>query len=335
MVKKLGLLAVSTNSTRIHFGGTLDDFPTMTKFSLVVCTYNRPDYLLLNLQAISEFNVQEIPYEVLVVDNGSADVTSAIVKKFVDRIPNLRYIFEEKQGLSYARNRGYRESLGEYVIYLDDDAIPYPDFMERVDLVERNYGFDAWGGKDIPYFPEGRPPWLKSGYVSVALNYRRVTRLRSHDFFNGGIMVLKKNVLESFGGFNPGFGMQGNKIGYAEETELQIRMKKAGLHLGFDPEWKIKHCILPHKLNVAWFFDYSFAMGRNLARMYGAPKNFFTMLNYYMVGFVQMIVLMVKYTPRLLLDKEYFIENWLIDVFRKFAKRMGMIYYVLTEDRQI
>lgn len=304
----------------------------MIKFSLVICTYNRQDYLRLNLEAIKAFHFEEVPFEVLVVDNNSTDGTKALVESFKEDIPGLRYVFEPNQGLSHARNRGYKEAGGEYVIYIDDDAIPYPDFMERVSFMEQNYKFDAWGGKDIPYFPEGKPGWLREDYVAVALNHKQVTPLKSREYFVGGVMVLKKNLLEELGGFDVAYGMNGKNLGYAEETELQIRMKKAGLNLGFDPALKIKHCILPHKFSVAWFYDYSFVQGKYLGKMYETKKAYLAVPGHFLIGFIQMFFLMLTNISRLLFEKEYFVENWKIDVFRKFFKRMGMIHYVLSNE---
>jgi glycosyltransferase involved in cell wall biosynthesis len=66
--------------------------------------------------------------EILVVDNtqGHAE-TEAVAREFC-----ARYVIEPTAGLSYARNRGLAESSGDVVAYIDDDAIPYEDWLGRL-----------------------------------------------------------------------------------------------------------------------------------------------------------------------------------------------------------
>jgi glycosyltransferase involved in cell wall biosynthesis len=63
-------------------------------------------------------------WEIIVVDNNSTDNTFNIVKEFKknSKVP-VKYVKEEKQGLSHARNRGIRESKGRHIAFIDDDAL--------------------------------------------------------------------------------------------------------------------------------------------------------------------------------------------------------------------
>ena len=65
-------------------------------------------------------------------------------------------------------------------------------------------------------------------------------------------MTIKKAVLTELGGFDPNFGMTGNKIGYGEETEFQIRMRKAGYTIGLNKAIQIDHLVAKYKLSVWW-----------------------------------------------------------------------------------
>ena len=80
--------------------------PETCDVSVNVCTYNRHQQLREALESIvrneSSAGVQ---YEVVVVDNNSTDPTPQVVQSFIDRgHRNVRYVFEGRQGLSYARN---------------------------------------------------------------------------------------------------------------------------------------------------------------------------------------------------------------------------------------
>jgi len=280
----------------------------------------------MNLDAIRNFQFPVEQYEVIVVDNNSTDDTCEKVNEYIKYIPNLFYLFEPQPGVSYARNKGCQYAKGDIIIFLDDDAIPHPDFMERAEYIEQTFGFDAWGGRDIPYFPEGKLYWLKSRHVAVGLPYEKVTRLRKNDYIATGIMAVKRSVLEQIGGFNGSYGPVGNKTGFGEDTELVHRMKQAGMNLGFDPKWQMRHCILPHKYSVAWFLKSAFIMGPYIYNIQGESYSFLSLSRHFIIGFLQMLVLLVLKTPKLWLEKDYYIENWVIDVFRKFAKRLGIIH---------
>ncbi len=82
--------------------------------SVIVCTHNRSAALRQTLLSLSEMETpQNLCWEILVVDNNSTDDTRQVVESFhAGLLPNLRYIFERRQGLSFARNRGVAEARG-------------------------------------------------------------------------------------------------------------------------------------------------------------------------------------------------------------------------------
>jgi len=91
--------------------------------SVVICTKNRPANLRECLSAIARLD--PIPSEVLVVDNTQGNQeTENLSREF-----GARYVVEPVPGLSRARNRGLVECDTEIVAFLDDDAIPAPDWL--------------------------------------------------------------------------------------------------------------------------------------------------------------------------------------------------------------
>ena len=100
--------------------------------SVIICTYNRADRLLLALEALTQQTLPSSAFEVLVVDNRSTDNTPAICRVFQERFANFRYVYEPIQGLSKARNTGWQLSQSLYIAYLDDDAIPCKEWVEAI-----------------------------------------------------------------------------------------------------------------------------------------------------------------------------------------------------------
>jgi glycosyltransferase involved in cell wall biosynthesis len=76
--------------------------------SCIVCTYNRQDFILQCLEALSLQSLAPKEFEVIVVDNRSKDKTAELVRGFIQDHPKVQmaYVLEEEQGLSFARNRG-------------------------------------------------------------------------------------------------------------------------------------------------------------------------------------------------------------------------------------
>lgn len=94
--------------------------------SVVVPTFKRPD-LLAELLSVLIPQMRHLPVEVLVVDNCAC--ASALETMFGYRTRGLRYVHERRAGVVHARNRGIVEAQGDYVLFLDDDQVPAPGWL--------------------------------------------------------------------------------------------------------------------------------------------------------------------------------------------------------------
>ncbi len=305
----------------------MNSFP----LSILICTYNRADILAECLQSLTAQTAAIQDFEVIVVNNNSPDHTQSTAESFIGKVPNLRVVIEQEQGLCAARNRGYQEAKSEWVLYLDDDAKASTNMVERALWTIQHYPqYEVFGGVALPWYKYPKPHWYKESYVVTnQLPYQTVSTLRGNQFAIGCIMVLHKPTLARFGGFNTVLGgMTADKIVYNDETELQNRMRKNGVQMAHDPELFVYHLVPRYKLHVDWFFKYAFINGRDLLQAKNINTNPFNLLLITFIAFGMMLAHLVIYTPRLL-QKDYYIENWIIDVFRKVAKRVGIVYTAL------
>lgn len=103
---------------------TYQDAPTSPLVSVVIPCYNHGAYVSKAIESVLKQTYQNI--EILVVDDGSTDNT----KNTVERFNGVRYIYQENQGLSAARNTGARFSAGDYILFLDSDDWLYPRGIE-------------------------------------------------------------------------------------------------------------------------------------------------------------------------------------------------------------
>lgn len=305
--------------------------PTKPQLSILICTYNRADILEECLQSLIVQTALPATFEVLVINNNSPDRTQAVAESFIGPISNFRIVVETRQGLSYARNRGYEEAQADWVLYLDDDALASKNLVERALWTIQNHDYKMFGGVALPWYKYPKPHWYKDKYVATnELPYKIVSPIHGNQFAIGCIMVIHKATLAQYGGFDVKLGMIGNIIAYNEETELQHRMRNDGLQIAHDPELFIHHLVAPYKLDINWFFQSAFALGRDNVDAKGVNTNTFNLLLISLTAFGMMLVHLIIYTPRLL-SKNYYIENWLIDVFKKVAKRVGTLYTALLK----
>src|ERR1044071_7412174 len=103
------------------------------EITVIISTYNRSDMLAGAIESVLEQDSEGVRYEVIVVDNNSTDKTREVVEGYIERgQENLRYVFEAKQGVSYARNTGIGEARAEIIAFADDDVRVTKDWVARI-----------------------------------------------------------------------------------------------------------------------------------------------------------------------------------------------------------
>lgn len=103
------------------------DEPKYT-FSVVIPLYNKEKYIGRTLKSV--FSQTVLPYEVIVVNDGSKDNSVKVVESL--NYPLIKLIHQTNLGVSAARNRGIEASAGDYVAFLDADDEWDPDFLETI-----------------------------------------------------------------------------------------------------------------------------------------------------------------------------------------------------------
>jgi len=183
---------------------------------------------------------------------------------------------------------------------------------------------DIAGGLFLPWYKYGKPYWYKDKYASNLKDLQQFGILPKQKYASGGVFLIKRSLLHHHGGFKTELGMMGNSTGYGEETELQIRLRKNGYHIFFDPKLIIDHVVAEYKLSTNWFLRSSLALGKDLPATKKIKANLFNILKLFVIMTTQLAILGFVNSFRLL-RKRYYIENWLIDTFRKPVKRFGAI----------
>src|SRR5262249_1907597 len=108
--------------------------------SVIICTHNpRRDYFSRCLEGLRAERFPHSQWELVVVDNASDELLEGRVD--LSWHPAARVVREETQGLTSARLRGIRESRGDFLIFVDDDNVLDPDFLEMAVRIARERPF--------------------------------------------------------------------------------------------------------------------------------------------------------------------------------------------------
>lgn len=225
------------------------------KATIAICTHNRAADLKEALLSILQQSFKH-SYEVIVVDNGSTDHTKQVVQEFqkmVD-IPVL-YVFEERLGLSVARNRAIREASGEYVLFLDDDAVASTDWVSGiVALFELDPQIGCVGGKIEPVWEGSAPLWLpqENRTLYTILDYSdEIVEMRKPDIPFGANVAFRKSVFDSMEAFREDLGRVGSNLLSSEESEL-IERVRARYTVYYTPHASVLHKIPRSRISKKW-----------------------------------------------------------------------------------
>jgi glycosyltransferase involved in cell wall biosynthesis len=225
------------------------------KASVAICTLNRAGDLKEALLSLLRQSFQGA-YEIIVVDNGSTDHTRQVVQDFrkMVSIPVI-YIFEERLGLSVARNRAIRAANGEYVLFLDDDATASEHWiLEIVSLFEQNPRIGCVGGKIEPVWEGSAPAWLpqENRTLYTILDYAdEVVEMREPAVPFGANMAFRKSVFETMDAFREDLGRVGGNLLSSEESELIGRIRRR-YAVYYTPHAPVHHKIPRSRISRRW-----------------------------------------------------------------------------------
>ncbi|WP_162913306.1 glycosyltransferase family 2 protein [Rhodospirillaceae bacterium SYSU D60014] len=227
-------------------------------FSVVICTYNRADMLPPCLNSLCKQKFDRGSYEIIVVDNNSTDRTRQVVDGFAAHTSNLSYLFEPAQGLSHARNAGWRNARGRFVAYVDDECRMPANWLKAAADIVNAYDPHMFGGPYVSAFDGPKPDWFRPTYLSTyAFGAVRRT-LGQSEYLSGGNMFIRRDLIRRHGGFRPDLGMQGERMGFGEEVALQqlIRSRETDPRIIIDPALTVTHLVRPEKTRIRKFLTH-------------------------------------------------------------------------------
>lgn len=203
--------------------------PQSLHLSVVVPTYNRAVQLQALIPVLLAQETNGVNYEIVVVDNNSIDGTRAMVEGYAGADPHgrLRYLFEARRGVSYARNTGAENTTAPIIVFLDDDGLPGPDWVQSMKRAfDEHPEADCIGGRVKPRWVHPRPSWLTAphwGPIAVQdrpavayLNARQASACLLTANFG-----CRREAFNAVGGFDPQYPR-------GQDREFEMRLWRAG-----------------------------------------------------------------------------------------------------------
>jgi glycosyltransferase involved in cell wall biosynthesis len=243
--------------------------------TVLIATYNGAQNLPKTLSAYCQIQAPIGGWKLVIVDNGSTDATREIIHSFMDRLP-LTYLLELSRGKNAALNTGLASAEGDLVVLTDDDISPQFDWLKETRLAADSHAsFSVFGGRVIPNW-EIRPEkwilsWVKLGPVFAVTDPSWEEGPTSPGFVFGGNMAIRTAIFETGYRFNVDIG-PGRDCPMGSETELNLRLARAGFKARHSKQAVVEHFIPRFKLNRGWILDRAHKFGREQYRLVGVNE---------------------------------------------------------------
>lgn len=242
----------------------------MNKISILIVNYNTDE---LTVKAVASVNkhVQNISYEIIVVDNNSSKSTK--LKTLLKDKPNTNfYQLEKNIGFGRANNYAYSKSCGDYIFLLNSDAYLITNiFPQLIKAMQENVNIACLSPNIVSPDNElnvSHGNFLSKRKIRNDLGFIRIPQeqlkeittskvcnfkeLKEVDYITGAAMFLRRSIIEKLGFFDSSYFM------YYEDMELCYRYKKAGFSSAVLPECTVVHIGGQSYLNTNFFKIKSF-----------------------------------------------------------------------------
>lgn len=209
--------------------------------SVVLVTYGGWELARRTLEAVAAHTAP--PFEVVIVDNPTEEDVAARLREEVEGAEVL--LNAENEGFGPAANRGADRARGEYLVFLNTDALVRPGWLEPLTEVLRT---DPRAGAAVPLFLNEDETVQEAGGLlfrdgstlmygfradpdAPEFRFRRYT-----DYGSAACLVLRRSDFQAAGGFDPAY-----VPAYCEDVDLQLRLRERNLRTVFEPRSEVVH----------------------------------------------------------------------------------------------
>ncbi|MDJ0531154.1 MAG: glycosyltransferase [Xenococcaceae cyanobacterium MO_207.B15] len=234
--------------------------------SVIIPTHN-PNRERLNrvLEALKEQDLECKNWELILVDNNSSNI-SYLPSFDLTWHPQGKLITEENLGLTWARIAGIQASIGDYLVFVDDDNILDRDYLrEVIEIFQHNSKLGGIGGKSLPEFEVQPESWVEQFWTCLALrdlgeesliySYPQATTKQHPKFAPiGAGMALRKVAAKHYLNcilHNPerlALDRTGSSLRSGGDCDINLTILEGGWEVGYFPQLKLTHLMPSSRL---------------------------------------------------------------------------------------
>ena len=254
----------------------------VARLSIGVCTHNRPGYLASCLDGLRHQTLPPEALDIIVVDSASAPDCARQVQRLASAVPNARLVRMDRPGLCPARNYAAALARADYIAFLDDDAVPAPDWAEAALRAVVEAGHPAMlGGRIEPVWEKPLPDWWPAhlrGVLSI-VEAEGFGPYGSPDLPErlepcGANLIVHVPTLRMLGSFWT-MGRSRSTLLSDDEVQLLRRIQRAGLAAWYDSRIVVRHQIQAGRMTPAWLLSRLYWQGISAVisrRLLGTPR---------------------------------------------------------------
>jgi glucosyl-dolichyl phosphate glucuronosyltransferase len=245
------------------------------RVSVIVPTAHRPTPLANCLQSLIGQSCPPELWELLVVDTDPSRDTAGVVQAVADAFPrySVRYVPEPAPGLLAGRHRGAAEAAAGLLVFVDDDVVAEPQWLDAVLEAFDDPDVHLVGGRSVPAFEVPPPAWLEHFWAGTRHGGRMCVPLSLIDLGDEPLQIdptyvwglnfgIRADALRSLGGFNPDCMPDPLQRWQGDgETGLALRARSAGMRAVYAPRAVVHHSVPATRMTAAYFERRGFYQG--------------------------------------------------------------------------
>jgi glycosyltransferase involved in cell wall biosynthesis len=240
----------------------------MMRLDVIIATYNRKELLRSAVRSVLDLSPpQGMRVRVIVTDNNSHDGTGDLVESMAGEFgERLKYLFEPRQGKSYALNSAIAVSDADLIGLIDDDEEIHPEWLTRVCELFQDSNVQYIGGRTIPRLNAPLPQWVPTSDFRAVIGWAEgppetcsYSADRPETFLMGGNAVFRAGFLRGFGTqpYDINVGRKGRRLLGADDHMYQRVLATGALGV-YHPGLIVHHAVQPYMLTKAYYRRWCF-----------------------------------------------------------------------------
>ena len=235
---------------------------------VIIPTHNRHSMLARTLKSLKSALLPDgLEVCITVVDNNSSDDTRNVVQSFSEQFgSSMKYVFEARQGRSFALNAGICSTAGDLIGMIDDDEEIDRFWYTTINTAFSSGSIDFIGGPYVPRWGAECPEWLPRNYMGAIGWIDGGDKIVSFDkhypgILMGGNAVMTRAIINKVGYYDTRLGRCGRRLLAGEDEDMYQRLLAVGARGSYRPDLIIYHYIPPERLMKGYFRRWCFWRG--------------------------------------------------------------------------